>query len=1010
MLKEFENWIEVSTNGDRKVSQQLINALSAANWKDLNFDSPENIVIGGDLYVSGVKFDSSTNTFTFTMSDGTTIIAKVGSSSQENITLENDKGVQGKGSNGDSYNLIKVSSMNTTEVGSTSSPMNLNSSEIPTIQIPNQSPKTLAISTDIEDVNSKIATVNSNLVQSIDSLNKNMADGFNTINGGINNEIRPEIDKKANSSEVYTKKETDERIQSIVDAAPEALDTLKEIAEALDNNPNFASAITNELTKVNSELDSVKSELDTQVESINSSVSSKFDEVNNIINSEIKPDLDKSVKFKEFIYNDESTRKTIQLDNHDTISGIMTDGTGVNIAMVSKWDTVDLGSPSLPINLNTPMGVRPTVQEKGQSGEEANKIAYVSDVDEVKESIRPIKSKLDTIEDGAQVNRIENIKINGLAQEIGSEDKSVNIDLTGKVDKEEGKVLSSNDFTNEYISAIENSATKNELSDAVKDSVKYQDFVYGDQTRKTIQLPNYDSISSVMTNGTGVNVVMVNKWDVVDLGSPNLPINLNTPAGVRPTVQEPGQSGEEAYKIAYTSDLNTLATKEELAEVESKIETGGVDAYTKSESDSRYVAKEEGKGLSSNDYTNEDKSELVKLRTDINYEGSRALEAESNINKELAKKVNFDESGKIIVLPDGGKLSGTMADGDGAVLAQINEWGVTDLGSSKLPTTINSSERPKVQLPGQTGETAEKIAFLSDITEHTDAYTKKESDEKFVAKVSGKGLSSNDFTSEMKSKLDSIDLSAYYTKFESDEKYALKTDITDHIDAYTKSEVDSKLDLKANLTDIPSELPNPNALTIKYNGQIAFTYDGSSAEVGNFEVTADTVPGIDDKINSAISGKVDKVEGKGLSTNDYTNEAVAELSKLRTDVDYVGGLIPEMNTNTSKALALKVDWDSEKKVISLPKDGSISALRDESTLEGGVLLAQRTYDDGATFVTEVGTTKNSLTINSNKRPQIDLKIDESTSSESVAYLSEVEELRSLIESLTNRITALEGSI
>ena len=39
-----------------------------------------------------------------------------------------------------------------------------------------------------------------------------------------------------------------------------------------------------------------------------------------------------------------------------------------NIAMISKWNTVDLGTSSLPINLNTPDGVRPTVQEASQSG------------------------------------------------------------------------------------------------------------------------------------------------------------------------------------------------------------------------------------------------------------------------------------------------------------------------------------------------------------------------------------------------------------------------------------------------------------------------------------------------------------------------------------------------------------------------------------------------------------------------------------------------------------------
>ena len=31
---------------------------------------------------------------------------------------------------------------------------------------------------------------------------------------------------------------------------------------------------------------------------------------------------------------------------------------------------------------------------------------------------------------------------------------------------------------------------------------------------------------------------------------------------------------------------------------------------------------------------------------------------------------------------------------------------------------------------------------------------------------------------------------------------------------------------------------------------------------------------------SSLNGKVDKVEGKGLSTNDYTNEAVTQLAQL----------------------------------------------------------------------------------------------------------------------------------
>lgn len=148
----------------------------------------------------------------------------------------------------------------------------------------------------------------------------------------------------------------------------------------------------------------------------------------------------------------------------------------------------------------------------------------------------------------------------------------------------------------------------------------------------------------------------------------------------------------------------------------------------------------------------------------------------------------------------------------------------------------------------------------------------------------------------------------------------------------------------------------------------------------------------------------DWVEGKnyltehqdisGLATKEELNAKAdtSVVTKLQSDLTNVADvIIPEMNTNTAIGLNSKVSWDEEKKVISIPVDGSISALREanpeEGTQpEGGVLLAQRTYDSGVTLVTEVGTTKNKLTLNASERPQIDIA---GGSSEKVAYLSEI---------------------
>lgn len=124
-----------------------------------------------------------------------------------------------------------------------------------------------------------------------------------------------------------------------------------------------------------------------------------------------------------------------------------------------------------------------------------------------------------------------------------------------------------------------------------------------------------------------------------------------------------------------------------------------------------------------------------------------------------------------------------------------------------------------------------------------------------------------------------------------------------------------------------------------------------------------------------------------------------------SDLVYIADtVIPQMNTNTANALDKKVDWDEEKKVISLPADGSISALRNAETLEGGVLLAQRTYDEGTTYVTEVGTTKNSLTLNSTSRPKVDLQ---GGTSEELAY---VDDLRTLPIEINIPIRSLKDQV
>ena len=235
--------------------------------------------------------------------------------------------------------------------------------------------------------------------------------------------------------------------------------------------------------------------------------------------------------------------------------------------------------------------------------------------------------------------------------------------------------------------------------------------------------------------------------------------------------------------------------------------------------------------------------------------------------------------------------------------------------------------------------------------------------------------------------------------------YVTNSDITDML---TKTEASTLYQEKGNYalsTEIPTKVSD---LANDSNYQTASDVDNRVQEIiGSAPEALDTLKEISDALNNdpdfattittELSKKVDKIEGKQLSTEDYTTEDKEKLTGIdpsiyakNEDLVYIADtVIPQMNENTAKALDQKVNWDTEKKVISLPSDGSISALRNAETLEGGVLLAQRTYDEGVSYVTEVGTTKNKLTLNATERPQIDV----ASGQEKMAYVSDVDEVR-----------------
>ena len=368
--------------------------------------------------------------------------------------------------------------------------------------------------------------------------------------GDSSDELRIDLSKVL--SGFATKKDIEDKIGNLVDNAPESLDTLLELSKALGDDPNFATTVFTEIgKKINktevytrdesNDLFQPKGNYLTEHQDI-SNLATK-EEVDNVINSipsidnlasetyvdekiaaippvdlseyATKEDIKNSVKYQEFGDN----RKTIQLNNYDSISGIDTKGTGHNLVMLSKWDVADFGAAGVKINLNG-SEERPTYNDNKE-------IALLDDI-----------------------NNVDNKLSNYITKEEVSEGYQVK-----------------GDYLTEHQS-LENYPTKDELKTEIDKTVQFTTSEYQGRAKKVITLDNDELINAqsnseelenkVDVNGKAISLIQLNRWNVVDVGSPYTLTNINTPDGVRPTIQEKSQSGPEAHKIAYLSDFENI--------------------------------------------------------------------------------------------------------------------------------------------------------------------------------------------------------------------------------------------------------------------------------------------------------------------------------------------------------------------------------------------------------------------------------------------------------------------
>ena len=237
-------------------------------------------------------------------------------------------------------------------------------------------------------------------------------------------EVPTKVSELENDAKYQSDSEVDSRIQNVIGSAPEALDTLKELADSLGNDPDFAGTVTKELAKkadkTEVELKANQSDVDVQVNIINdkfSNVDSSLGSLETLISEEteargladtkLQEDLMKAVEgmVKHEDYEDKkiivlsNAEQIVGQSNPDELEGKIEVNGKIPLIKLNEWNVVDIGSPITLTNINIPDGVRPTVQEKSQSGPNAHKMAYLDDIQKLEPTIDSLAALVQILND-----------------------------------------------------------------------------------------------------------------------------------------------------------------------------------------------------------------------------------------------------------------------------------------------------------------------------------------------------------------------------------------------------------------------------------------------------------------------------------------------------------------------------------------------------------------------------------------------------------------------------------
>lgn len=480
--------------------------------------------------------------------------------------------------------------------------------------------KISGLDTLLKNLNETLANFGQETAKAFDQINNVLETSINTINGGIDNEIRPAITKNEESITALQEKvdgivvptkvselENDAQYQNADEVNAKISAHIQEVENKFATKDELTEE-TNARTVKDTQL---QNDLQSEAETARAAEKANADAI-----SAINEVLPTKVEYTDVATSENPGRKAIVLKNHDVILGTTTTGQTNSLVMMSKWDKADFGSASVTLNLNG-KDEHPTYNDNKE-------IAFVDDIPSVEgfvtkeiadETYQPkgdyatlealnaeittrseadtelqsditaeatariqkdneIEASLQNKANKADLDTINLVKKEDLVYELQVGDRvagSINLPedqflkgvdynsdtkvITFTFETTDGEVISQvniSDLVDTYVAGNGLNLTSNEFS--IKIDATTQQYVEvsaeglkiinideklaekvglvdiateENPNRKAIVLKNHDTILGTTTEGATQNLIMMSKWNKVDVGTASNELNLN---------------------------------------------------------------------------------------------------------------------------------------------------------------------------------------------------------------------------------------------------------------------------------------------------------------------------------------------------------------------------------------------------------------------------------------------------------------------------------------------------